>query len=55
LLKFSGALAKPETDKQSIMLLLESVVKDQVEPRLELYLEPVQDQSKLRRLKLDSN
>ena len=50
LVRFSGSLAKLETDKQQIMMQLEQALVDYLDPRLELFLEPVQDQSTLRRL-----
>jgi len=50
LVKFAGSLAKLETDKQQIMMQLEQALVDYLDPRLELFLEPVQDQSTLRRL-----
>ena len=50
LVAFSGELAKPNNDKQMILLCLEKLLTEQLEPRLELYLEPIKDQSKLRRL-----
>ena len=50
LVRFSGVLALPETDKQPIMMQFEQVLVDNLDPRLELFLEPEQDQSTLRRL-----
>ena len=50
LVRFSGYLAEPETDKQPIVMQLERAITEQIDPRLELYLELVRDQSKLRRL-----
>ena len=50
LVRFSGTLAKLETDKQAILMRLEKAVTEQIDARLELYLEPVRDESILRRL-----
>ena len=55
LVRFSGYLAEPETDKQPIVMQLERAITEQIDPRLELYLELVRDQSKLRRLTVDLN
>ena len=55
LVRFSGYLAEPQTDKQPIVMQLERAITEQIDPRLELYLEPVRDQSKLRRLTSDPN
>ena len=55
LVRFSGYLAEPQTDKQPIVMQLERAITEQIDPRLELYLELVRDQSKLRRLTSDSN
>tara|TARA_Y100000588_G_scaffold382400_1_gene469807 strand:- start:5165 stop:6406 length:1242 start_codon:yes stop_codon:yes gene_type:complete len=55
LVRFSGYLAEPQTDKQPIVMQLERAITEQIDPRLELYLELVQDQSKLRRLTSDPN
>ncbi len=50
LVRFSGQLAKLETDKQALLMDLEKAMAEQIDERLELYLEPVQDISTLRRL-----
>ena len=50
LIRFSGGMANPVTDKQSIMMRFEQLLIERLDPRLELFLEPVQDQSTLRRL-----
>ena len=50
LVEFSGELAESDNDKQMILLYLENLIMERLEPRLELYLEPIKDQSKLRRL-----
>ncbi len=50
LVRFSGVLALPETDKQPIMMQFEQALVDNLDSRLELFLEPEQDQSALRRL-----
>ena len=50
LVEFSGDLAESDNDKQMILLYLENLIMERLEPRLELYLEPIKDQSKLRRL-----
>ena len=55
LVRFSGDLAEPQTDKQPIVMQLERAITEQIDPRLELYLELVRDQSKLRRLTSDPN
>ena len=55
LVRFSGYLAEPETDKQPIVMQLERAITEQIDPRLELYLELVRDQSKLRRLTVEPN
>ena len=55
LVRFSGYLAEPETDKQPIVMQLERAITEQIDPRLELYLELVRDQSKLRRLTVELN
>jgi hypothetical protein len=49
LVRFSGSLAKPRVNKQSMLIQLEKLII-QLEPRLEIFLEPFQDQSVLRRL-----
>ena len=49
-IRLSGKMASPSTDKQLIMMQLEQVLVEQLDPRLELFLEPLQDQSILRRL-----
>ena len=54
-MRFSGDLAEPQTDKQPIVMQLERAITEQIDPRLELYLELVRDQSKLRRLTSDPN
>ena len=50
LVRFLGQLAEETVDKQAVMIALETAIINSVEPRLELYLEPVSDQSQLRRL-----
>jgi hypothetical protein len=50
LARFSGVLALPETDKQPIMMQFEQALVDNLDSRLELFLEPELDQSTLRRL-----
>jgi hypothetical protein len=55
LVRFSGYLAEPQTDKQPIVMQLERAITEQIDSRLELYLELVRDQSKLRRLTVEPN
>jgi hypothetical protein len=50
LIRFSGLLADSLTDKQPIIMCGEQILIENLEPRLEVFLEPVEDQSKLRRL-----
>ncbi len=50
LIRFVGEIASSRIDKQALMMQLEQKIKDVLEPRLELFLEPVKDQSSLRRL-----
>lgn len=50
LVRFSGILASPESDKQPIMMQFERALIDHLDSRLELFLEPQRDQSTLRRL-----
>ena len=50
LIRFSGEMASPATDKQPIMMRLEQALIEHLDSRLELFLEPLQDQSTLRRL-----
>ena len=50
LVQFVGELADPSNDKQKLLLYLEKFITEDVEPKLEIYLEPIKDQSKLRRL-----
>ncbi|GEM_PF-1188483 len=50
LIRFSGEMGSPATDKQPIMMRLEQALIEHIDSRLELFLEPVQDQSTLRRL-----
>ena len=54
LVRFSGQLAKLETDKQALLMDLEKAMAEQIDGRLELYLEPVRDISTLRRLTSDN-
>jgi len=55
LVRFSGYLGEPQTDKQPIVMQLERAVTEKIDSRLELYLELVRDQSKLRRLTVEPN
>ena len=50
LIRFSGEMASPASDKQPIIMRLEQALIEATDSRLELFLEPVQDQSTLRRL-----
>lgn len=50
LVRFSGKMAEIETDKQALMMVLERALGEQLDARLELFLELVKDQSVLRRL-----
>jgi len=50
LVRFSGKMAEIETDKQALMMRLERALGEQIDARLELFLELVKDQSVLRRL-----
>ena len=50
LVRFSGKMAGIETDKQALMMALERALGEQLDARLELFLELVKDQSVLRRL-----
>jgi len=50
LVRFRDRLAEESVDKQAVLIALETAMMDSIEPRLELYLEPVSDQSQLRRL-----
>ena len=50
LIRFSGEMASSEIDKQRVMMQLEQALKEHLDSRLELFLEPLQDQSILRRL-----
>ena len=50
LVRFRDQLAQTSVDKQAVMIALETAMIMGLEPRLELYLEPVSDQNKLRRL-----
>ena len=43
-------MAEIETDKQALMMKLERAIDEQLDARLELFLELVKDQSVLRRL-----
>ena len=54
LVRFRGSLADLQTDKQSILMRVEKELTKSVDSRLELYLEPVQDESTLRRLTIDT-
>ncbi len=53
LIRFSGQMARASVDKQSIMIQLERVLTEHLDSRLELFLEPLQDRSTLRRLSGD--
>ena len=50
LVRFSGQMAALETDKQALMMTFERLLIQKIDPRLELFLELVKDQSVLRRL-----
>lgn len=50
LVRFRDRLAEANVDKQAVLIALETAMMESIEPRLELYLEPVSDQSQLRRL-----
>jgi hypothetical protein len=50
LIRFACEIASSRTDKQALMMQLEHKMKDALDPRLELFLESVKDQSSLRRL-----
>jgi len=50
LVRFSGQMAALETDKQALMMTFERLLIQKIDPRLELFLEVVKDQSVLRRL-----
>ena len=48
--RLSGSLARIETDKQKLLMCLENSITEQIDSRLEIFLEPVRDMSTLRRL-----
>ena len=50
LVRFSGKMAALETDKQALVMKFERLLINEVDSRLELFLELVKDQSVLRRL-----
>ena len=54
LVRLSGQLAKLETDKQALLMDLEQAMAEQIDERLELYLEPIRDISTLRRMTPDN-
>jgi len=50
LVRFLGEMASLKTDKQALIMVLERALVEQLDARLELFLELVKDQSVLRRL-----